>query len=480
MKKVLLLGLVSLSMLFANTVTQLDLTQTGKDWKIKVNITPSVLVNKTIVNNEQNSTEVDFKTDLDTSVYFLIDTSIPMKKGFHKGIKPLLTDMARVKEPRDKWTVAYFDNDLHVVYDDEKQNSDTLENILRLIPVEGHRTELWRNTQVALKDLAQRSAERKILVLLSDGDAEDTSAYTREDVIKMANDAHIRIVSLSYRDTIGTQNLRKISEDTQGAFWKANKVTHQLTTDFHKEMTMFMRSVGIVTLPSSLIHPTKTGKQDLNVTFEHGGQKSLLRVTVDTQKIVVPQTKPKVKVKPVAPVIVKSPTQQFFDKYKLYLAAVAVLLLLVLLYFLLRKKEEPEEEEIEIPTQMNAPVVEAATKVTPAEPLAYFESLDGKKHKVYKFPSTIGKSPSNDIILEGQYISRQHATVLHKEGHYFIADNNSANGVKVNGKKVNMQERISTGMKVSFGPYETVFYAEGTEAAPVATPVNDERTRLNR
>jgi len=272
-----------------------------------------VTVDKTTISDGNNSVSTDFKADIDTAIYFLIDTSIPMKNGFDKGVKPLLSEMERVKQPKEKWIVSYFDNDLHVIYDDEITNTDTVGNILKLMTVHGQRTELWRNTQVAIKDLSQRSSSRKILVLISDGDAEDTSAYTREDVIRLADDANIRIVSLSYRDTIGTQNLRKISEDTSGAFWKADKKTHKLTTSFYRDFMKFIRSQGIVVIPHTMIQPTKTGKQDLNITFEHEGSSSLLSVTVDTEKIVPPKPKPKakppVKVKPP----VKSDLQLFFD-----------------------------------------------------------------------------------------------------------------------------------------------------------------------
>jgi len=42
-----------------------------------------------------------------------------------------------------------------------------------------------------------------------------------------------------------------------------------------------------------------------------------------------------------------------------------------------------------------------------------------------------------------------------------------------------MQERISNGAKVSFGPYETVFRVVGVSVAP-EPGANDEKTRLNR
>ena len=49
----------------------------------------------------------------------------------------------------------------------------------------------------------------------------------------------------------------------------------------------------------------------------------------------------------------------------------------------------------------------------------------------------IGRSRDNDIFLPSRYLSRHHAAILPTEqGHYYIVDLNSANGVLVNGKSV--------------------------------------------
>lgn len=49
---------------------------------------------------------------------------------------------------------------------------------------------------------------------------------------------------------------------------------------------------------------------------------------------------------------------------------------------------------------------------------------------------TIGRSIDNDIILEGEDVSRHHAQVKLKGGHYVITDLKSANGTKVNGQRI--------------------------------------------
>jgi pSer/pThr/pTyr-binding forkhead associated (FHA) protein len=487
MKKIMIVMMVFIGMLYANNVTLLDLAKKNNEWKAEVVISPPVTVDRVIVNSDKNTSEGDFKTDLPTSVFFLIDTSIPMKQAYKKGIQPLLFDMGKVRDPKERWTVAYFDTDMHIVFDDTHNQLRELPEILKSIPVKGQRTELWRNTQDAIKELIKMPGQRKVLVLLSDGDAEDTSAYTREDVIKMANDAHIRIASIAYRDTMGTQNLRKIAEETHGIFWKADKFTHQLPLDFHREMVKFIRSQGIVTIPSSLLHPTKSGHQDLQVVFEHGTQKSMLDITVDTEKI-VPPTPPKVqKQVPVHPKVVKSDFQLFLEKYKLFLAVGGVLLLMIILYFLLRKKPEEEiEEEIDEGTtiiQMPSEPQEESTVIAPSEPIAYFEAFDGSQHTVFQVPASIGKSSTNDVVIDRQYVSRRHAVLTHKNGYFYIADDNSSNGVIINGKKIKVPTKIESGARVGFGPYETVFrvVVNGQTVEPQKMQQTDtEKTRLNQ
>jgi hypothetical protein len=251
-------------------------------------------------------------------------------------------------------------------------------------------------------------------------------------------------------------------------------------------MVKFIRSQGIVTIPSSILHPTKTGKQDLNITFEHAADKSNLSVTVETEKIVPPkpQVKPtNIQPKTQVPIQTKSDMQLFLEKYKMYLIAGGAVLLLAILFLLFRKKEEPIVEEE--PTIANPTPSEdnEQTKVVSLEeePLAYFESFDGKRHNVHDFPASIGKSRDNDVVIPGEYISRKHALLVYKNGYFYLSDNNSSNGVFVDGRKIHSETKIENGSRIGFGPYETVFRVVAGNAAPAASaPDDSEKTRLNR
>jgi len=80
----------------------------------------------------------------------------------------------------------------------------------------------------------------------------------------------------------------------------------------------------------------------------------------------------------------------------------------------------------------------------------------------------IGRSRDNDLCLPSRYLSRHHAAVLPSpEGHYYIVDLNSANGVLVNGKLVS-RSLLYNGDVVSLGQFrlkvefDEVPIAEGT------------------
>jgi type II secretory pathway predicted ATPase ExeA len=65
----------------------------------------------------------------------------------------------------------------------------------------------------------------------------------------------------------------------------------------------------------------------------------------------------------------------------------------------------------------------------------------------------IGSSTDNDLHLPSRYVSRHHAAILQMEqGHYYIVDLNSANGVLVNGKSVSNSPLLN-GDVLSLGPF---------------------------
>ena len=70
--------------------------------------------------------------------------------------------------------------------------------------------------------------------------------------------------------------------------------------------------------------------------------------------------------------------------------------------------------------------------------------------------TSIGRSPSNDIVLKESKVSRQHAAINYIGGNYVLVDLKSSNGVFVNGKKIE-EAALRDGDEVSVGSFKFQF-----------------------
>jgi hypothetical protein len=77
-----------------------------------------------------------------------------------------------------------------------------------------------------------------------------------------------------------------------------------------------------------------------------------------------------------------------------------------------------------------------------------FAALDGG--------TAIGRSPDCPVFLDDVTVSRKHAVVLERDGHWFIEDQGSLNGTFVNRKRVESAE-LSDGDEIQIGKYRLTF-----------------------
>lgn len=69
---------------------------------------------------------------------------------------------------------------------------------------------------------------------------------------------------------------------------------------------------------------------------------------------------------------------------------------------------------------------------------------------------SIGRSPSNDLVLKESKISRQHATIHYREGAFWLVDLKSSNGVYVNDKRLE-ESALKDGDDVKIGSFKFQF-----------------------
>jgi hypothetical protein len=70
--------------------------------------------------------------------------------------------------------------------------------------------------------------------------------------------------------------------------------------------------------------------------------------------------------------------------------------------------------------------------------------------------TTIGRSPDCPVFLDDVTVSRRHAVVLERDGHWFIEDQASLNGTFVNRRRVESAE-LSDGDEIQIGKYRLTF-----------------------
>jgi hypothetical protein len=70
--------------------------------------------------------------------------------------------------------------------------------------------------------------------------------------------------------------------------------------------------------------------------------------------------------------------------------------------------------------------------------------------------TTIGRSPDCPVFLDDVTVSRKHAVVLERDGHWFIEDQGSLNGTFVNRRRVESAE-LSDGDEIQIGKYRLTF-----------------------
>jgi pSer/pThr/pTyr-binding forkhead associated (FHA) protein len=71
---------------------------------------------------------------------------------------------------------------------------------------------------------------------------------------------------------------------------------------------------------------------------------------------------------------------------------------------------------------------------------------------------TIGRSPETDVFLDDVTVSREHATLVHRGGEWFLDDSGSLNGTYVNRQRVD-SHRLADGDELQIGKFKLTFFA---------------------
>ena len=103
----------------------------------------------------------------------------------------------------------------------------------------------------------------------------------------------------------------------------------------------------------------------------------------------------------------------------------------------------------------------------------------GASFQVERAVCSIGRGEENDVRIRDDTVSLSHATLLRKQGVWFVVDLRSRNGTFVDGSRVSGERELHAGARVRVGAVELVFRAiESSARAHVEPPRHGIWSRL--
>lgn len=369
--------------------------------------------------------------------------------------------------------LATFANDIELVLEPASRHPN-LDNTLETIKADGAATELFANSLKAIDILKNVPANRKALVIMSDGKAEDT-AYTRQDVVDAARSAGVIIIGLGFAEnnseTPALQELRRLAEET-GGYFDAVVGSQAFASDFAGKLPRYLENGGQIRGP--------VGDASGDVVIELSAKVAGGASYNATQTVAVeaaPQPEPPKPLSTVASIYASmlgedSDTVTWADDNQ-FLAWLLLALLPVLIIagtgFWLSKRngekvdafEEVDLDDAETLSTMRTEALDGdfedgATRfVSAADAVSfgYFEIVgsEDRPFAIAAHSISIGRHSDNDFVLSNDSVHRHHAHFhISPDGAPTIVDLDTTNGVTVNGNRVDRAD-LQSGDLIELG-----------------------------
>ncbi|MFT5395343.1 MAG: hypothetical protein ACI85N_000527 [Gammaproteobacteria bacterium] len=407
--------------------------------------TADIFAKSNAVNLEVNKTSQFPDGDDTTAILFLVDTSDPNRQNVieknRSHIKELLTDL----KPHNKIGLASFDKAVRFV-SPVGTSRFLLSKSIDSLNATGKTTELYRNLIKAIDHLKSFDADRKIIILMSDGQAED-KAYFHSDVIKSARKSGVIINSIGYPRSISLsvslQTIRRLSEETGGRYIETD-MSYELPSNKLKPLISNLDNGGAFSVELDSLSQNNPVPNKITLSFNDANGTENISVPVRIKALEKPaQVKPNVitteiedlnnitlENNPPIQIVTKQTDNQTINLWLWYglPAAFIIIIIFILITLFLLWNRRPETKII---SDSNY------------KPYAYLISDDGNETR-YPITRTIwriGRSKDNELTLNDTSLSRRHAEIhRNSNGTFDIIDMNSMNGVYINSEKIGKAE----------------------------------------
>lgn len=309
------------------------------------------------------------------------------------------------------------------------QDKTTLLQALVTIKFSQSRTELFRFIENGVDALRQcPQAYRKVLLLVSDGIAEDQS-FDKNDAVQFARKYSTSIYSFVIKDSLSLQNLIYLAEKTGG--WGSEPADHSPQNRTKAVTRLYADSNNGGTLQAILPQGRPIQNMQLHVMLSDGESltANLPPISIPVQSI----SGWKKKLSEWFPWLTLNQLNYFLWGLGLSL--------LLLLSWLAYRTSRPHYSLTEISRN----------------PVGFIVH-HGQSYSVLPGINSIGFLPTNDIIIDDDTVGRTHATLHYRgEGDVVLTDLNSLNGCWVNGNRIQHPTCIQDGDRIAFGEWQAFF-----------------------
>jgi hypothetical protein len=432
--------------------------------------TTEVLANGTAI--ESRSTPYIDNPLNTAALLIMVDTSIGSSKQPRARTielnKQAISQLLNQTTPRNLVGLDSFDNDLVELSPIGTPFAEARAKLAD-IKATGLGTRLYRRAIDAIEKLTAVKADRKALLIFSDGKDEDTG-FTLDDLLKSAKENNIMIMAVGCPESPegipALGNLERAAAETSGFYVQMDLPPQggpQNPANLAQSLLSSLDSGAEVV--ASLKDVAPDAELIVNLTTADGQvlTQSLTRSpapATDPAAAASPSASPASDQDPAAdpaataspapdatpePTPIPTASERALDWIKKNQASViaggvAFLALLGILFAALgkRRKTEPQAEAFieDFPTAepFSEPVQTAGN---PSMAWLVMQDADATKVGLNKTASRIGRRQDNDIVFSNDSVSGHHAEIhMGRDGSFTITDLNSGNGVLINGKRV--------------------------------------------
>lgn len=421
-----------------------------------------LLVDRTPLEGSEFEPFDDYGT---TAWLFLLDRTDPARKKTVARTVELVKHMMSKAQANRLMGVATFADKLEMIVTPGDAYAD-LDSRMSTIKADGVATEFFATSLDAINILKGIEADRRGLIIISDGKAEDT-AYTRDEVVEAAREAGVTIFSLGFAEkgteTPALQTIRRLAEDTGGAF-VSTIGDDPLPKSFVSGFNNYLENGGTVEAPIGDI--SGDFESTLHVRLDDGQELSSIAQLTASEKIEPEPQRPETLLTTIysalSPVWPGASDWAYENAGLAWaLLALPILLIFLVIYLVMRRRrrgtdeggftgdnDTVDDDPFETHTLASDTPYdgENATRVVGNESspvLGYFVMLDDVDNRfaIREKSVTIGRHSENEFRLNNDSVHRHHAHFhMTDDMRGTITDLDTANGVRVNGEQVNRRE----------------------------------------